>query len=65
MALTRSKCIPNWKKCEFCQAILNQNNLDVHIAHHCPPVTTEKDWSYGHIYGKRLFTFLKTFEPQS
>lgn len=64
MALTRSKCIPNWKKCESCQTILSQNNLDAHSTYHCPPLNIKSDWSYGHIYEKKLFSFLKVFEPQ-
>lgn len=63
MAATRSRCIPQWKKCDVCQAIISQNDLNLHSSSHCPPQNESRDWPYGHIYEKKFFTFVKVFEP--
>ncbi|XP_065226445.1 ATPase family gene 2 protein homolog A [Planococcus citri] len=63
MASPRAKCISSWKKCDSCNTILAKNDVELHSKSHCPPDSTT-DWSYGHIHEKKLFSFLKQFEPQ-
>lgn len=64
MASPRTKFISRWKKCESCQTILGQNDVEFHTKFHCPPINSKNDWSYGYIYEKKLHSFLKQFEPQ-
>lgn len=64
MASPRTKCISNWKKCDSCQTILAQSDVEFHTKFHCPPVNIKNDWSYGHIHQKKLYSFLKEIEPK-
>lgn len=60
--MIRSKCISEWKKCESCRTILEQNNLELHVRNDCPPSNLKEECSFGYIYEKKLFSFLETFE---
>ncbi|XKL60010.1 hypothetical protein PGB90_001026 [Kerria lacca] len=63
MTSIRYKCISAWKKCNSCQTILDEHDFNLHTSVHCPP-DLKIEWSYGHIYEKKLFSFLKIFESR-